>query len=310
VITPTQRKTAQAIVNVFETGSVSGDYGNVTLIAGDTGHLTFGRSQTTLGSGNLADLIERYCDNAGARFAPALRSFLPRFVARDLTLDGEKHLHNVLRSTADDPVMRETQDAFFDNVYWRPAERAASQLRLTTPLGTAVVYDSKVHGSWERIRDRVVETVGTVATVGEEQWIARYVATRHDWLSTHPRKDLRATAYRTEALGRLVDQNRWGLDLPLVVRGAEISMTTLNATPVGCFDGPQPGSRKLALQTPLARGLDVRLLQLGLSAAGADIRADGVFGQGTAGHVRDFQAAQGLSATGVADPDLIVRLIA
>ena len=69
----TQTKTAQAIVNVFETGRVQGDYGNVTVLAGDTGHLTYGRAQTTLSSGNLALLVHAYCIADGAQFA-ALQS--------------------------------------------------------------------------------------------------------------------------------------------------------------------------------------------------------------------------------------------
>jgi chitosanase len=53
MLTSSQKDTAQAIVNVFETSAVLGKYGQVTLIPCDSGHLTFGRSQTTLGSGNL-----------------------------------------------------------------------------------------------------------------------------------------------------------------------------------------------------------------------------------------------------------------
>ena len=72
MLTPTQKQTAQSIVNLFETGVVLGDYGSVTVIPGDTGHLTFGRSQTTLGSGNLLDLLQRYCANDGGRFSHRL----------------------------------------------------------------------------------------------------------------------------------------------------------------------------------------------------------------------------------------------
>ena len=53
MLTPTQKKTAQSIINIFETGSVLGDYGNVTLIEGDTGHLTYGRSQTKASLANI-----------------------------------------------------------------------------------------------------------------------------------------------------------------------------------------------------------------------------------------------------------------
>jgi chitosanase len=45
-------RSAQAIVNLFETSEVLGDYGNASVLPDDTGHLSSGRSQTTLGSGN------------------------------------------------------------------------------------------------------------------------------------------------------------------------------------------------------------------------------------------------------------------
>ena len=77
MLTRTQTQVAQAIVNIFETSSVRGDYGKVTLIPGDTGHLTFGRSQTTLGSGNLHKLIDLYCQRPGALFGPRLSPYLP-----------------------------------------------------------------------------------------------------------------------------------------------------------------------------------------------------------------------------------------
>ncbi|MDD2047599.1 peptidoglycan-binding protein [Pseudomonas putida] len=309
MLTPLQKRTAQAIVNIFETGSVLGDYGNVTVIKGDSGHLTFGRSQTTLSTGNLHTLIERYCQNPGARFSERLSPFLARLAACDTALDHAGHLHNILRATADDPVMRETQDLFFDQTYWQPAEKSAMGQHITTPLGLAVVYDSTVHGSWKLIRDRVTSDKGSPDAAGEREWITAYVEAREAWLASHPNKVLHATVYRTQAFSRLIALGHWGLDLPLVVRGLEISTATLNATPPGCYDGPQPGSRLLALQTPLARGLDVRLVQLGLSAHGADIKADGVLGQTSAARLKDYQKANGLPASGVADAALIMQLL-
>ena len=300
-ITATQAATAKAIVNLFETGEVLGQYGNVTLIAGDTGHLTFGRSQTTLGSGNLALLLQQYCANHGARFATRLAPLLPRFAAIDHTLDNDHRLHNVLRASADDPVMRETQDAFFDQAYWQPAVRAAGKLGLGGPLATAVVYDSFVHGSWAAMRDRTTQSAGAPAAIGERAWIGAYVSTRRAWLENNARSDLRPTVYRMDAFKHLIDQGFWGLGLPLVVRGKEISPQTLAAMPTGCYDGPQPASRPLALQSPLLRGLDVRLVQLGLSDRGMEIQADGIFGQTSINVVKAWQARQGRPATGIVD---------
>lgn len=307
-LTATQGRTVEAIVNLFETGQVLGDYGQVTVIPGDTGHLTFGRSQTTLASGNLHKLLRTYCDNAGARFGRRLATFLPKVAAKDLALDADARLHNLLRATADDPVMRDVQDQFFADVYFKPAMKAADQQGIVLPLGRAVVYDSFVHGSWTRIRDRVQ---GTPAARGEKAWVADYVETRRTWLGTHPRSDLRATVYRMDAFQRLIELGAWGLELPLVVRGAEISQTTLSGTPSGAFDGPHPGTRSISLPAspaPLLRGLDVRLVQLALSERGAAIRADGVFGRASADRVADHQRAIGTSVTGVVDRALALAL--
>lgn len=309
-LTDTQARTAKAIVNLFETSEVLGDYGRVTLIPGDTGHLTYGRSQTTLGSGLLHDLLEQYVDNAGARFAARLRPFLPRTASRDLTLDNDNGFHNNLRAAADDPVMRETQDVFFDNAYWRPALKAAGDAGLTLPLSIAVAYDGRVHGSWSLLRDQTTAAHGSVQALGERAWVAAYIARRRQWLATNPRADLRPTVYRMDALQRLVDQDRWGLTLPLVVRDREISPATLAGAPPRVFDGPVPGTRPLAVASPLARGLDVRLLQLALSDAGHALKADGIFGQSASEALRQFQQAQGLSASGVADAAQVATLAA
>jgi chitosanase len=308
-LTVTQANTIQAIVNLFETGHVRGDYGQVAVLTGDTGHLTFGRSQTTLGSGNLHRLLLRYCSSAGARFGRRLGVVLPQIEAQDARLDSDFKLHNVLRATADDPVMRELQDEFFDETYFRPAMKASERDGITLPLGRAVVYDSFVHGAWSRIRARVD---GTPATRGQQEWVTEYVEARRAWLNTHPRPDLRASVYRIDALKRLMVLGQWGLELPIVVRGAEISMTTLSEPPPGAFDGPHPGTRELAFQTsaPLLRGLDVRLVQLALSERGADVRADGVFGRASAIGVGEYQRALGVAVTGVANRALVVELAA
>jgi chitosanase len=203
--------------------------------------------------------------------------------------------------------MRDTQDAFFDATYFEPAVRAAERFKIFEPLGTAVVYDSFVHGSWKSIRDNVF---GTPESRGERAWVRDYLAARRNWLAGHSRADLRATVYRIDALERLVDLDEWALDLPLVVRGAEISSATLSARPPDCYEGPQPGTRPLAFLTgePLCRGLDVRLVQLALSERGADIRADGVFGRATAACVSEFQRGQGVFVTGAVEPGLAVQL--
>ncbi len=122
MVTDLQKKSVQAIVNVFETGGPLGDYGKVTLLAGDSGHLTYGRSQTTLASGNLLLLIRAYCGAPEAAFGAALAAFLGRLEDTDLGLDHDGSFRGLLAEAGDDPVMQTVQDAFFDRVYWEPAE--------------------------------------------------------------------------------------------------------------------------------------------------------------------------------------------
>lgn len=308
-LTAQQIKTAQAIVNIFETGQVLGDYGQVTLLPNDPGRLTYGRSQTTLASGNLHKLLQLYVGNPGARFGARLLPWLPGVQAQAAAIDTDARLHNLLRACADDPVMRDTQDRFFDEEYWKRAVKAAAALGLASPLGVAVVYDSHVHGSWGTLRAEVDKHTGTAASVGERAWITAYVEARRAWLSGHTNPIIRKTAYRMDAFQRLIANGQWGLALPLVVRQQEISSASLAATPPGCYDGPQPGTRDLAVQSPLLRGLDVRLLQLALSDRGLDIKADGVFGDASRRCLREYQIALALPPSGAADAALVATLV-
>lgn len=303
MLTGIQKQTAQAIVNVFETGAVRGRYDQVTRIEGDAGQLTFGRLQATLTSGHLFELIDDYCRRAGARLAGWLSPYLSALEEQDPVLNADLHFHNLLRASADDAVMRETQDEFFDAGLWASAVRITRRDGIATPLGVAVVFDSIVHGSWTRLRRRVNDDRGRVAEIGERAWIAAYVETRRDWLARHRRKDLRRTVYRMDAFRQLIEAGAWRLDLPLAVRGVTLDLDSLSAPPPGVFDGPEPRSRELEVTSPRKRGLDIRLAQVALSGAGLRLIADGIFGARSSAATREFQHARGLPVTGAIDAD-------
>lgn len=234
MLTPLQKRTIQSIVNVFETGSPAGDYANITVAAGDPGHLTYGRSQTTLASGNLALLIKAYCDSPGAACAVELRGYLPRLDARDTTLDADPRLRSLLHEAAADEVMHRVQDTFFDRDYWDPAIRAAQRLSIETPLGAAVVYDSFIHGAWARLRDATLArlgspsaTAGSPATNGERHWVREYITLRRDWLASHTNPLLRLAVYRMDTFLALADAGNWDLVLPLEAHGIAITEAAL-----------------------------------------------------------------------------------
>ena len=298
-ISELQKQTCEAIVNIFETGQVHGDYGKVTLLAGDSGHLTYGRSQTTLASGNLFLLIQSYCDTANAQSAEALRPYLDRLAARDLTLDQDSNLREQLKKAGDDPVMHDTQDQFFDRVYWTPAVQSAQNARLFTVLGTAVTYDSRIHGSWVVMRDKTNAAFGTAGEIGEEQWTARYVETRRDWLAANPDPLLRKCVYRMESFSQIIQQSKWQLELPLTVRGVTITPETLMGAPLR-VSAESSTDRVLKLETPYMIGEDVRRVQIALTANGFAGDADGIYGVLTEARIRQFQLQNGLKADGMA----------
>ncbi len=302
MISPTQKQTAQAIVNVFETGRIHGEYGQVTLLAHDTGHLTYGRSQTTLTSGNLYLLIKAYCEADGAEYSDSLMPFLGRLEDLDLSLDQDLEFRNILRNAGDDPVMRSTQDSFFDRVYWEPTLKSADYIGAESGLGTAIVYDSRIHGSWHAIRDATIAETGSLTEVGEEAWFGQYLSRRHQWLATHANPGLHATVYRMESFQELISEDKWDLELPVSIRGITIDQTALD-TPYSA--SPWAGSeqeRILKLRTPYMQGEDVRRLQEVLIVEGAEINADGIFGPGTESALKTFQDNSELTADGIAGP--------
>ena len=285
-----QARAAQAIVILFETGHPRGDYSAVTVIPGDTGHLTYGRLQTTLGSKNLFRLIERYCAGVGARLGADLKPYLARLEACDVTCDDDRILRDLLQDAGEDPVMHAVQDAFFDESYWRPCLRAAARTGIATALGTSTVYDGFIQGSWGTMADRTTHRHGAPPVIGEQEWVAHYVDERREWLGTHSRADLRATVYRMDAYRQMLAAANWNLSLPFTLRGA-------------FFDEPllRSGIRRLDLRSPLTRGDDVRVVQRALGGVGLPVGVDGVYGRGTKAAVEEFQRRCRLPVTGAVD---------
>ncbi len=299
-----KKKAAQAIINVFETGTPYGDYGRVTLLQGDTGHLTYGRSQTTLASGNLYLLIKSYCNAPGAEFAQELSGFLQRLEAIDLTLDHDLRFRRLLREAGNDPVMQEVQDGFFDRVYWTPALNTANATGIKCELGVSVVYDSFIHGAWHTVKKLTDQQAGTLNDIGETNWVAEYVLARRNWLANHPNPLLHRTVYRMDSFRQIIMTNNWGLELPFVVRGVMIDKHMLMFGPSARADSPdEQAARMLMLRAPYMHGDDVKALQETLKQHGFEIeKVDGIFGPETMEALKKFQAQAGLEVDGICGP--------
>lgn len=297
-----QKQAAQAIVNVFETGRTLGDYGRVTLLTGDPGHLTYGRSQTTLASGNLYLLIKAYCDMPHAACARALKPYLQRLADIDLSLDRDQAFRAALKEAGGDPAMQDAQDGFFDRVYWMPAAKTCATLGFSTALGHAVVYDSLIHGSWGTLRDRTAKAHGEPAKAGEKAWVAAYVGERRKWLSIHPNTLLQRTVYRMDAFNALIKAGNWSLGIPLSVCGVTVDQAALSCRAPVVVSASDAATRNLHLTKPPMTGNDVRALQEALAKEGYVVNRDGVFDEGLDRVLKSFQEEYGIVADGIAGP--------
>lgn len=331
-LTVAQKEAAQGIIAVFETGglpSIKG-YGTVTLLKGDSGGLTYGIHQTTINSGNLYLLIKDYCENPNAKFADQLRPYLNGLRTKSGGLATDVKFKALLKQAGlDDEVMREVQDAFFDRVYWDKATYTADQLGIKTALGTAVIYDSQIHGSWAKIRDRVIKKVGTPEQAGEFAWIKAYNEERFNWLNTHPNSLLRKTVYRQKAFRTLIQGADWSLRLPFNFQsnGTVFKFTVdslglkhvenpanENKEPVVeevTAEGPEDEARLIFFSAgePLMEGDDVKAVQLALNAKNsANLNPDGKFGAKSRDAVKAFQKKMGLKADGLVGPVTRTRL--
>jgi chitosanase len=223
-LTPGQRLICERVLNAFETGTAEGRYGAIAIFhdgPNDIRQITYGRSQTTE-YGNLRELVQMYVDARG-RFAEELREYLPR-IGRTALVDDSRFKNLLKQAGNEDPIMRQTQDVFFDRRYFQPAIRWANENGFSLPLSALVIYDSFIHSGQIRpdLRRRFPEK--TPSAGGDERvWIRQYVDVRHQWLLNHHRPAVRTSSYRTRDLAKEIARGNWNFtQLPIMAHGVPI----------------------------------------------------------------------------------------
>ena len=224
-LTKAQRSLIERVINAFETSKPDGDYGKIVIFK-DGPHkmrqITYGRSQTTE-YGNLRELVERYA-NAGGTYSEQLRPYVNRIKREPLTDD--KTFKKLLRDAGEkDPVMKDVQDKFFEDRYFKPAIAWAGQRGFKLPLSALVIYDSFIHsgGILSFLRSRFPEKPPSFGG-DEKAWIASYVKVRNDWLENHSNKILRNTVYRMACFECEIDRGNWDLSqVPVDANGVKVS---------------------------------------------------------------------------------------
>lgn len=224
LLTDQQRRICEEVINVFETGTIAGKYGAISIYNdGPNGirQITYGRSQTTE-YGNLRELVGMYA-NAGGQYSQQLRPYVEK-IGRTALVDRQEFKNLLKAAGNEDQVMRDSQDVFFDRRYFQPALRWATENGFKHPLSILVIYDSFIHsgGILGLLRERFSER--PPAQGGrEESWISQYAQVRHDWLSSHSNPAVRASSYRTRDLLREIADGNWELSsLPIKANGTPV----------------------------------------------------------------------------------------
>lgn len=227
---------AAAIVNIFETGKPSGNYGALVVLNDGAG-ISFGIKQFTHRSGSLLQVVEKYLATDATEGRETIEARLPILrrttkLAID-TLAADGRFKDALVKASATNEMRAAQDSVATERYMAKALSECEAFGLTLPLSLAVVYDSVIHGSW-------LSLSGHLGAVRDEKaWIKAYVDHRHEWLKSVAR--LRVTTYRTNFFRKEIARGNWQLGLPMYVHGYLLKDSDLqHPTPTDPPD-TQPG---------------------------------------------------------------------
>ena len=225
MITESNKNLIERIINVFETGMPDGKYNQVTVLAdGKNGsrQITFGRSQTTEQS-NLSKLVEMYIRNGG-KYAEQFSRYIDKIGKQPLV--DSKAFKDLLRTSAtEDPIMRSTQDEFFNLGYYNPAYEFFTSKGFTLPLSMLVIYDSYIHSG--RVPQFLRKRFGEYPPAkggDEKKWATFYVDVRYQWLKYNSNPILQRTIYRTQCFKDQIANDNWLLDnLPINAHGIEVN---------------------------------------------------------------------------------------
>lgn len=150
------RKAAFAITNIFE------GKGYPSFQNADSGIVSYGRFQFTLGAGSLGTVCRRYCDRSLTPTADEIRAnFLPRVLARDPGLRNEVRLRDLLVAAAEEDVMKTVQNEVATEGFWeRMLNITARPRNIQLPLSLAMLFDIAInfgvmHGLVTRAEDEL-----------------------------------------------------------------------------------------------------------------------------------------------------------
>lgn len=218
------------IIEVFETGKISKNYGTTTILQDGAG-ISYGKSQATDKSNTLDAIIFRYIDKKGM-YAASLEPYLDELQSNlTTTVDPNnipvwvRNLMVILEHAGNlDSKMQEAQDEIFDELYWQPAQKHIASMKLIYPLSHAIVYDTCIHSGPDGVNKirRLFAEVPPASGGDEKKWAEAYVRARRAWLANYSKVSVRKTVYRMDYFLEIIKNSNWQLDKQLTVMGVKI----------------------------------------------------------------------------------------
>ena len=212
-----------AVINVFETGSIEREYHNISIQADgkkSTRQITYGSAQTTE-QGNLKQLIEQYI-KANGLFSKDFETYLP-IIGKKPLVDDTKFIELLKKAALEDELMRHIQDEFWDSRYYQAAEKWCNDNGFNYPLSMLVVLDSYVQsGGILQFMRKKFPDLPPKQGGDEKTWIKAYLAVRKEWLLSKGGV-LANTVYRVDTFLHAIEKNNWALAQPITANGVVVS---------------------------------------------------------------------------------------
>jgi chitosanase len=234
LLTPEQRRRADALISVFENDTPEIQYGYAENLDDGRG-ITVGRAGFCTGTGDAYEVVARYAalrpEAPLVRFLPELRRLLT--AAYPSETRGLSGFAEAWHAAAADAAFRAAQDAVVDSLYYRPALRRARTIGLTLPLAVAALYDTIIqHGEGDDLDGlpaliaRTTRMAGGTPASGVDarRWLRTFLqARRATLLHAHDpatRAGWRASVDRVAVFAALEQEGALDLNAPLRVRSA------------------------------------------------------------------------------------------
>jgi len=159
--------------------------------------------------GNLKKLIKDYCFRNGT-YSKQFSPYIPSIGVESLVNNSE--FIKLLKESASDPIMQETQENAYDEMYITPAYAFCEKNGFKLNLSKLVVCDSYLQsGSILPLLRNMFAEKPPINGGDEKVWIESYCKSRKQWLANHSRKILNNTVYRMDFMLDLIKKADWGI---------------------------------------------------------------------------------------------------